>query len=228
MSDDERTMFTEEFWDERYLGSTRVWSGRPNQRLVEQLGDLQPDGGGTALDVGCGEGADAVWLAGQGWTVTGVDVSGVALDRAAAHASAADVVGRTSWVQVDLLADPVLPQGFDLVCASYVHVLRTDLLHVYGRIAASVRPGGTLFVVAHHPDDMATGLRDERFAHLLMLPEAVVGALDPDGWTVEVAAPQTREHGQDGITYTLTDTVVLAHRRQVPGAGGDQGPVLDV
>lgn len=208
----DREMFTSEFWDERYAGAPQVWSGRPNQRLVEQVAQLRPDGGGRALDVGCGEGADAVWLAGQGWTVTGVDVSQVALGRAAAHAADAGVADRTTWAQVDLLAGTALPEGFDLVCASYVHVPPADLLAVYGRIAASVRPGGTLFVVGHHPDDRATGVREERFAHLLMPPEAIVAALDPATWTVEVSAGQTRDHEHDGVTRTLTDTVVVARR----------------
>ncbi len=79
-------MFTQEFWDERYAGSNRVWSGKPNQRLVEQVAGLTP---GRAVDVGCGEGADVVWLAQQGWLATGVDVSQVALDRAAQHAEEA-------------------------------------------------------------------------------------------------------------------------------------------
>ncbi len=212
-SHDDREMFTREFWDERYASAAHVWSGHPNQRLVEQVAQLRPDGGGTALDVGCGEGADAVWLARQGWTVTGVDVSQVALDRAAAHAAEAGVADRTTWAQADLLSGAALPQGIDLVCASYVHVPPADLLAVYGRIAASVRPGGTLFVVGHHPDDRATGVRQERFAHLLMPPEAIVGALDPQRWTVEVSAGQTREHPHDGVTRTLTDTVVVARHR---------------
>src|ERR1039458_7951812 len=80
----DRVMFTEQFWDERYRSRDHLWSGQPNQRLVEEVAGAAP---GHALDVGCGEGGDAIWLARQGWTVTGVDVSSVALQRAAAHAA---------------------------------------------------------------------------------------------------------------------------------------------
>src|SRR5690349_12892816 len=90
-------MFMQEFWDERYAGSDRVWSGKPNQRLVEMVTGITP---GSAIDVGCGEGADVVWLAQQGWLTTGVDVSQVAIDRAAKHADEAGVGPRTSFDRV--------------------------------------------------------------------------------------------------------------------------------
>ena len=103
-------MFTRDFWDERYSTSERIWSGRPNPRLVEHVSALAP---GTAIDVGCGEGADAVWLAARGWGVVGVDVSGVALDRARQHALEAGVGDRTTWVQADLVAGEALPGTAD-------------------------------------------------------------------------------------------------------------------
>ena len=76
--------YTQEFWDDRYRERSRIWSGNPNRQLVAIAGDLPP---GRALDVGCGEGADAVWLASRGWTVLGVDVSEVALERAREHSA---------------------------------------------------------------------------------------------------------------------------------------------
>src|SRR6185312_15116814 len=79
-------MFTQAFWDDRYSGERHVWSGRPNPHLVTETSNLTP---GRAIDVGCGEGADAIWLARQGWAVTGADVSPVGLKRAAANAEAA-------------------------------------------------------------------------------------------------------------------------------------------
>ena len=171
--------FTQEFWDERYAGTDRVWSGNPNPRLVEHASDLTP---GAALDVGCGEGADVVWLAGRGWQVTGVDVSQVALDRAAQHAEERGVAERTSFAQVDLVAGDALPGDFDLVSAQFMHLPTSVFERVYVAIARAVRPGGALLVVGHHPADAATGLRNERLSHLLFTPEQVTAVLDDAEW----------------------------------------------
>ena len=208
---DLRDMFTREFWDERYSTSHRIWSGQPNQRLVEQVEALAP---GTALDVGCGEGADAVWLAGRGWTVTGVDVSGVALERAEEHADEAGVGERTTWLRADVFAGDPLPGGFDLVSAAFVHVPPEDFAAVYGALAAAVGPGGSLFVLAHHPDDVHTGLRNSELSHLLFAPDAVTALLDPQEWEVVAAETPTRRVTHDDREIDVTDTVVRAVRRR--------------
>nr|WP_231385985.1 class I SAM-dependent methyltransferase [Rhodococcus aetherivorans] len=96
----------EELWDERYRSRPALWSGEPNRHLVGEAAELEP---GLALDVGCGEGADAIWLARRGWRVDGVDVSGVALRRAAEHAdrAGAEIAGRITWLHENLTAwDP--------------------------------------------------------------------------------------------------------------------------
>ena len=208
---DLRQMFTREFWDERYATSHRIWSGKPNEQLVAQVADLPA---GRALDVGCGEGADAVWLAGQGWEVTGVDVSGVALERAAEHAAERGVAERTTWHQADVFAGDPLPTGFDLVTAAFVHVPPDSFDEVYRSIAASVAPGGSLVVLAHHPDDTHTGLRNADLASLLFTPEQVVAVLaDAEGeWDVVAAATPTRSVHHDGSDVEVTDTVVHATR----------------
>src|SRR5713226_3677091 len=103
-SHDDTIQFTQEFWDDRYRSASRLWSGRPNPQLVAQTAGLAP---GDALDAGCGEGADAIWLARHGWTVTAVDVSAVALERAAANAGAEGAGDRITWRRADLLSwDP--------------------------------------------------------------------------------------------------------------------------
>ena len=108
-----RPEVAEQFWDARYAGEHRIWSGNPNPVLVRETAQLTPS---TALDLGCGEGADAVWLAQQDWQVTGVDISQVALDRATEHASDAGVADRIDWQRRDL--GESFPTGsFDLVSA---------------------------------------------------------------------------------------------------------------
>ncbi|MFF7214630.1 class I SAM-dependent methyltransferase [Streptomyces sp. NPDC008238] len=136
-----------EFWDARYAGSDRVWSGNPNNVLVRETGSLKP---GSALDLGCGEGADAVWLARQGWRVTAVDISRVALERAARHAEAEGIPdGLIDWQRHDL--GETFPGGtYDLVSAQFLHsphdMPRERILRA---AAAAVAPGGVLLVVGH-------------------------------------------------------------------------------
>ena len=135
-------------WDARYEEKAAMWSGRVNGRLVAEVSDLVP---GRALDVGCGEGADAIWLANKGWTVTGIDISAVAIDRAKEAA-------RTAGVVVDFVAGDAmkasLPSGaFDLVSLQYPALPKaagegavTDLLDLIG-------PGGLLLAVYHDLDE---------------------------------------------------------------------------
>jgi SAM-dependent methyltransferase len=205
---DESHVFTQEYWDERYATHDHVWSGRPNPRLVEHTADLPP---GLALDVGCGEGADVVWLAERGWRATGADVSAVALEKARRHAGEAGVADRTSWAHVDLVAGDRLPDGFDLVSSMYLHVPESDFARVYAAIAAAVRPGGTLLVAGHHPAERETDLRNPHLGHLLFPPEKVTAVLG-GGWQVEVADAVSREIEKDGEPRTATDTVVVARR----------------
>jgi len=135
-------------WDAKYGEKAALWSGRPNGRLVAEVADLSP---GRALDVGCGEGADAIWLARNGWTVTAIDISQVALGRAR---EAAELAGaNVEWICGDAL-QTVLPTGsFDLVSMQY-----PALPKAAGEVAAhalldAVRPGGLLLAVYHDLDD---------------------------------------------------------------------------
>jgi SAM-dependent methyltransferase len=148
--------FTREFWDERYRSAEQLWSGQPNAQLVAQTAGLTP---GDALDVGCGEGADAIWLASQGWTVTATDISAVALERAAAHAAERgdEVADRISWRQADLFSWDPGAQQYDLVSAQFMYLPEAELKSLHRRLAAAVRPGGTLLIVLHHPDSMHAG-----------------------------------------------------------------------
>ncbi|MFG3256523.1 class I SAM-dependent methyltransferase [Streptomyces sp. NPDC048172] len=138
----------EEFWDERYGQNGQLWSGEPNAALVRETEGLSP---GAALDLGCGEGGDAIWLARQGWRVTATDLSRVALGRAAEHAAGAGarVADRIDWQHHDLGSS--FPTGsYDLVSAQFFHSLhempREEILR---RAAEAVAPGGVLLVVGH-------------------------------------------------------------------------------
>src|ERR1700738_3548715 len=120
LPEDAAALASQDFWDARYGSAEAIWSGNPNPQLVAQVADLRP---GTALDVGSGEGADAIWLAERRWQVTGIDVSTVALERAALLAAAAgqDVADRITWQQADILTWDPAQRQFDLVSAQFMH-----------------------------------------------------------------------------------------------------------
>ena len=199
----------ERFWEGHYRAHERVWSGRANPVLVDVAGSLPP---GAALDLGCGEGGDAIWLAGRGWRVTAVDVSATALSRASAHAAAAGVEARIDFQQHDLAQ--TFPAGaFDLVSAQYlqspVEFPRDRVLHAAARAVAS---GGLLLVVAHAsvpPWSLADP--DTRFP----TPEEALAALDltPGQWGTErLGARERLASGPDWQSATVTDTVIAVRR----------------
>ncbi|GAA4377447.1 class I SAM-dependent methyltransferase [Paeniglutamicibacter cryotolerans] len=199
-----------ETWDQFYSESTRIWSGNPNSALVSQVAELSP---GTALELGCGEGADAIWLAERGWQVTGIDVSGVALERAAEHALSAGVAESTDWERHDLaLWQP--SRSYDLVTALFLHSMidfpREPILRA---AAAAVAPGGSLLVVGHesfppwseHRPDASDFPPAENVAEALGLAGA--------GWRVHTASvPGRVATGPEGQAAQLTDSVLLARR----------------
>jgi 2-polyprenyl-3-methyl-5-hydroxy-6-metoxy-1,4-benzoquinol methylase len=201
--------FTQDYWDNRYLTADRLWSGRPNVQLVAQAADLQP---GDALDVGCGEGADAIWLAGQGWHVSAVDVSAVALDRAARHAAAqgGELAARITWQQADLLSwDPGTAQ-FDLVSAQFMYLPHPAFEEMCARLAAAVRPGGTMLMVGHHPDEVRA--RGAAVADMAWSAEQLAAALDGSFEIVVAAAIERPATDADGQPIAMRDTVLRARR----------------
>ncbi|WP_382310148.1 class I SAM-dependent methyltransferase [Herbiconiux sp. UC225_62] len=136
------------FWEGRYRERDQIWSGRPNQALVDVVEPLAVTPG-RALDLGSGEGADSIWLAEQGWQVTGVDISATALARAGVHASDRGVAERIDWVQADL-ATWIPSPGYDLVSACFLHSpVAFPREEVLRRAAAAVAPAGYLLVVGH-------------------------------------------------------------------------------
>ena len=204
---------TAAFWDERYRSSTSVWSGEPNPQLVAEISGLAP---GRALDVGSGEGADAMWLAERGWRVLAVDISIVALERSAALAAAAGpaLAERIVWKQADILTWSPDPGAFDLVSAQFMQLAPPDRDPVFRRLAAAVGPGGTLLVVGHHPSDLETTVRRPRGAGVLYAAAEIAALLEPAAWEVlEATARERSAVDPEGRTVTVRDTVVRALRR---------------
>jgi SAM-dependent methyltransferase len=136
-------------WDARYSEHDGArWSGRPNGRLVAEVAGLTP---GRALDVGCGEGADAIWLAQGGWTVTAIDISDVAVTRAREAAALAGAV--VVWVCGDVLQTPFPAGSFDLVSLQYPALPKAAGEAAVRALLGTVRPGGLLLAVYHDLDD---------------------------------------------------------------------------
>lgn len=195
-------------WEEHYAARPQVWSGRVNA----QLAAVAPTLGGTcALDLGCGEGGDAIWLAEQGWKVTAVDVSGTALSRARTAAVAKGLADHVDFQQHDLTTD--FPAGeYDLVAATFLHsTVPMDRSAILRRAAAAVAPGGTLLIVDHAAaPPWAVKMRDHEFPSA----EAVLAGLqlDPACWAPEVKRIERTAQGPDGVEATLVDNVLVLRR----------------
>src|SRR5579871_2056324 len=187
--DDQKT-FGSEFWDERYRSAHQLWSGKPNPQLVAEAAALPA---GRALDAGCGEGADAIWLAQRGWEVVACDISGVALERGAQHAqdTDADAAERIEWRHVDMVEDPPEQDAFDLVSAQFLHLPAEARSRLFHSLADAVRRGGTLLIVGHDPSDLDTGVRRPRAPGVLFTADEVAALLDSE-WQVEVAEARPR------------------------------------
>lgn len=201
------------FWDERYRSHPTLWSGEPNRYLVSEVSGLAP---GTALDVGCGEGADAVWLAERGWQVTALDLSGVALERAAANAAAVgdEVANRIEWQQADLTDWDPGAARYDLVTSHYLHLAADRRQPLLRRLAAAIRPGGSLLIVGHHPSDLQTTVPRPKDPALFFTGDEIAATLEPDSWQIVTnAVPERTATDPGGQQVTIRDTVFRARRR---------------
>jgi SAM-dependent methyltransferase len=196
-------------WDARYTErDVAMWSGRPNGRLVAEVTGLTP---GRAFDVGCGEGADAIWLAQRGWTVTAIDVSRVALRRAQ---EAAKMAGASvEWVSGDVLGTPFPARWFDLVSLQYPALPKAAGEHAVQSLLDTVRPGGLLLAVYHDLDDE----HREHMKSRGVDPGDYVGAGDlvellGDGFTIELREVTPRIDSPPGSPH-IADVVLRARRR---------------
>lgn len=159
-------------WDARYAAAELVWSAGPNQWVAAQTASLPP---GRALDLACGEGRNAIWLAEHGWHVTGVDFSRVALDKAARLAAgrSADVAPRLRWVRSDVLAYRPPRAAFDLILVVYLQVTAEQRRQVLHSASDALAPGGVLLVVAHHSRNLVAGVGGPQVPEVLYTQEDV-------------------------------------------------------
>ena len=195
-------------WDARYSERDAMWSGRPNGRLVAEVAGLTP---GRALEVGCGEGADAIWLARRGWTVTAIDVSDLAVGRAREAAKLAGAV--VEWVCGDALETPFPARSFDLLSMQYPALPKAAGEAAVRILLDTVRPGGLLLAVYHDLDD-------EHRDHMKSKgvdPADYVGPDDlarllGDDFTIELHAVEPRIDPPPDTPH-VADVVLRARRR---------------
>ena len=192
-----------DYWDRRYARSEFVWSAEPNRFVVAELTELAP---GRALDLACGEGRNAVWLAERGWSVTAVDFSEVGLAKAERLAAGRGV--EVEWVAADLLEYEPPAGAFDLVVLLYLQVPAEELRLVLGRAAEALAPGGTILVVGHDLANLADGYGGPSSPEVLYTPEDVVAGLP--GLTVEKAERVRRTVAVDGEEHVAIDALVRA------------------
>ncbi|GIF46092.1 methyltransferase family protein [Asanoa ferruginea] len=194
----------EQFWNELYGSREQLFSGRPNGVLVAEVTDLPP---GRALDVGCGEGGDALWLAARGWQVTGIDISRTALSRAAA----ADRTGRAVWTRVDLTREAPPAGPFDLVSAQYVPLPHQPDHAAVRALLSAVAPGGTLLVAGHDLADLRPGDAPGFDPADFYQPDEIARLLGDD-WKIVTNESRLRTAPAPEGTAHVRDIVLRAQR----------------
>jgi thioredoxin reductase/SAM-dependent methyltransferase len=196
-----------EDWDRRYTDSGhKLWSGEPNSALVAETVHLEP---GTALDLGCGEGADAIWLAGRGWEVTAVDISAVAIDRGREAATTAGIA--IDWVRADVPSERFPTGSFDLVTVMYPAFRHTPDDGAMRAILDAVAPGGTLLVV-HHLFDGHDGHRPNGFDPADYVQPPDIAKHLHDGWAIEIHDERARVRPAGSPGPDVPDLVLRARR----------------
>jgi SAM-dependent methyltransferase len=194
-----------EDWDCRYRGTELVWTAQPNRFVVEELHGLPP---GRALDLGSGEGRNAVWLAERGWQLTAVDFSPVALAKARRLAQARG--GTVDWVLADLRGYQPESATYDLVLVAYLHLPSVERAAVLAGAAAALAPGGTLLVIGHDLANLTQGVGGPQDPSVLYTLEVIVAELD--GLTMRRAGRVRRPVDTTPEPGEAVDTLVRATR----------------
>jgi SAM-dependent methyltransferase len=196
---------TSEHWDELYGLRQLVWTAQPNRFLVSEVSSLIR---GRALDVACGEGRNAVWLAEQGWEVTGVDFSPVGIEKAKRLAAERGV--DVDWVVADIVEWDPPAERYDLVIVFYLHLLPGERRRVLGHAVSALAAGGTVLVVGHALRNLTEGYGGPPTAEGLYAPADVVAELP--GLVIERAEEVGRPVDADGETRVAIDSLVRARR----------------
>lgn len=203
-------------WDARYAAE-RQWSIEPNRWVVQELSSLMP---GKALDVACGEGRNAIWLAGMGWSVLAIDYSQKALDRArqaaaAAQAQAAEPFDLT-WECRDITESDGLSGQFDVVLCSYLHLVPYERTPLFRAAASAVAPGGTLLVIGHDATNLKEGHGGPQDPELLFTAQDVAKDLQDivssGPWEIERSSRVAREVDTDDGPTVAWDALFRARR----------------
>ena len=200
-----RPGFAREDWNARYAQKELLWTAEPNRLFAAEVGGLPP---GRALDVACGEGRNAVWLAERGWRVTAVDFSDVALAKGAELAAARGA--EVEWVLADVLEYEPEPGAFDLVVVLYLQLPVGELAQATGAAARAVAPGGTLLVLGHDTTNLSEGHGGPRDVSVLFTPEDIVSELGD--LEVERAEKVRRTIALDDGEAVAIDAFVRARR----------------
>ncbi len=194
-------------WNDRYATAEYVWKAEPNIFLATEAATLPA---GRALDLACGEGRNAVWLAAQGWAATGVDFSEVGLDKGRRLAAERDV--EVTWICADATRWDPPRDGFDLVAVCYLQLpadLRRRAIGVAGRALA---PAGTLVVVAHDSTNLTAGVGGPSDPDVLYRPADVLADLEAAGIDIAVERAETIERAVAGAERPALDCLVRVRR----------------
>ena len=214
-----RTSANEADWDARY-GDEPLWSGNPNGSLVAEISHVTP---GRALDVGAGEGGDAVWLAEQGWKVVASDISPRALARIGAEVERRGLAVEQLHADANAL-EPFPVAAFDLVTAHYASIPRTPDGRGVHNLLAAVAPGGTLLVVSHDIEAMHAAGGGQAFDPdaYVQVADFAAALADADGWNIDVHEKRTRPLGAASAAHHVEDVVLRARRRAARGLGDER------
>ncbi|GFG76264.1 SAM-dependent methyltransferase [Mycobacterium botniense] len=204
-----------EAWNARYGEAELLWGTEPNTFVAAEMAAVPP---GRALDVACGEGRNAIWLASRGWHVVGIDFSEVGLERAARLAGCAGVADRVSFRLVDVVSDPLPAGPFDAVIVAYLQLAAGPRRTVLRKAAAAVAPDGTVVVVGHDTTNLSEGIGGPQDPAVLFSPADVLADLAGlEGLVVEKA--QRVRRVVPGADRDAIDALVRLRREPLPGRG---------